>query len=45
MNIQLKLFLKQIFTYEIVIFYLVEENRIVEGEIKEIIFVELNGLF
>ena len=45
MNIQLKLFLKQIFTYEIDIFYLVEENRIVEGEIKEIIFVELNGLF
>ena len=45
MNIQLKLFLKQVFTYEIVIFYLVEENRIVEGEIKEIIFVELNGLF
>ena len=45
MNIQLKLFLKQIFTYEIVIFYLVEENRIVEGEIKEIIFVELDGLF
>ena len=44
MNIQLKLFLKQIFTYEI-IFYLVEENRIVEDEIKEIIFVELDGLF
>ena len=45
MNIQLKLFLKQIFTYEIVIFYLVEENRIMEDEIKEIIFVELDGLF
>ena len=34
MIIQLKLFLKQIFTYEIVNFYLIEENQIVVGEIK-----------
>ena len=45
MIIQLKLFLKQIFTYDIVNVYLIEENRIVEGEIKEIIFAELDGLF
>ena len=45
MIIQLKIFLKQIFTYEIVNFYLIEENRIVVGEIKEIIFAELDGLF
>ena len=34
MIIQLNLFLKQIFTYEIVNFYLIEENQIVVGEIK-----------
>ena len=34
MIIQLKLFLKQILTYEIVNFYLIEENQIVVGEIK-----------
>ena len=45
MIIQLKLFLKQIFTYEIVNVYLIEENRIMVGEIKEIIFAELDGLF
>ena len=45
MIIQLKLFLKQIFTYDIVNVYLIEENRIVVGEIKEIIFTELDGLF
>ena len=45
MIIQLKLFLKQIFTYEIVNFYLIEENQIVVGEIKKIIFAELYGLF
>ena len=45
MVIQLKTFLKQIFTYEIVNSYLIEKNRIVVGEIKEIIFAEFDGLF
>ena len=45
MIIQRKLFLKQVFTYDIVNVYLIEENRIVVGEIKEIIFAELDGLF
>ena len=45
MIIWLKLFLKQIFPYEIVNIYLIEENRIVVGEIKEIIFPELDRLF
>ena len=45
MIIQLKVFLNQIFTYDIVNVYLIEENRIVVGEIKEIIFAELDGLF
>ena len=45
MIIWLKLFLKQIFAYEIVKIYLIEENRVVVGEIKEIIFPELDGLF
>ena len=45
MIIQLKLFLKLIFTYEIVNFYLIEENQIVVGEIKKIISAELDGLF
>ena len=45
MIIQLKLFLNQIFTYDIVNVYLIEENRIVVGEIREIIFAELDGLF
>ena len=45
MIIQLKLFLKQIFTNEIVNVYLIEETRIMVGEIKEIIFEELDGVF
>ena len=45
MIIQLKLFLKLIFTSEIVNFYLIEENQIVVGEIKKIISAELDGLF
>ena len=45
MIIWLKLFLKQIFPYEIINIYLIEENRIVVGEIKEIIFPELDRLF
>ena len=45
MIIQLKVFLNQIFTYDVVNVYLIEENRIVVGEIKEINFAELDGLF